>query len=274
MSFIEQFYYIINQPNVKSRMDELLREGEKHKQFINYFGVNFNKETIVSVKLYFSFFETPSATVLDKLNLSENQSSKIDQYWNPPNKYEYFHQGLTIALKCYLSNDNVIINDYIHFRSDKLPFIPPKYVELSEEDKKHYVGVCFEKHDNLDENKNYYYITSNHSKQLLLNDFGLNKKLSNKISFIEYTESNIERKLNLIFTSTEDVKKYFQELNNANINEMNTYFYNKYKLYFFAPGLRYNSSTKAIYYVPKETFYTQHELRTIQELLKNNDGIS
>lgn len=263
MKFIDQFENIINNQFLQEKVKLMLSQGKKDPLFINYFGVNYNQNNIISIKLYFSFFKLPSRKFLKMFSFSDSDCDMIEELWVPSSKYEYMHQGLTLGLKCYLKDNDLLINNYFHFRSPKIQKSNPKFLNLSHEDYNNNQGVCVEFHGVKRELKQYYYITSEYNKRELLQKLEMPLSDVEKINLIEYTESDLESKVNLIYDKSDDIDEYFNQLNNHHIIALNKYFFEKYNLYFYCPGIRMNSNIKAIYYVSKETFYGLHQEQVI-----------
>lgn len=268
MKFVEQFKNIMSHPLVRNEAARMLDYGKNDPLFMNYFGVNFDDQNVVSVKLYFSFFKKPTYECLKNLSFTQQQYDLIDTYWVPPNKYEFMHQGLTIGLKCYLKNDGCSINHYFHFRSPQLTQHEPKLIHCSAEDNENTPGICIENHGKKQELKHYYYLSSDSAKNEIVSKLGMPMAEAKKINLIEYTESDIESKVNLIYDQSKDIQDYFIHLKNPLIQELNAYIFETYQLYFYGPGVRFNSATRAIYYVSKPTYYGLHQEQTIAELLK------
>jgi hypothetical protein len=268
MDFVKQFKDIINNGEVQKRAKFYMDCGANDPRFINYFGVNYNRGNIISVKLYFSFLEQPPELIFDQLKLSSEHRQLIKDYWKPSKSFDYTHQGLTFGLKCYLTDEGVIINDYLHFRTKEFVLGFPEKIDLTAEDKQNFPGVCIEFHEKQNELKNYYYITSEINKQKLINMFAINNVAVEDIFSIEYTESNIESKVNLTFNNSEGMREYFNDLNCDGINELNKYFFDNHKLYYFAPGMRLNSNVNALYYISKDAFENLIYLQTLQLFIK------
>lgn len=269
-TFIDEFYLIFKNKEIRNTIDFILNEGEKDSRFINYFGVNYKEKNIVSIKLYFSFFDFLPKKTLSLLNFDTNSLSYIKRFWTPIDTYRFFHQGLTIALKCYLVNGKIEVQPYFHFRSEKLPYTSPKYINLTEKDKQNPFGVCIQKHKNETETKHYYYLTDSLSIKKILKQFSLKNDFLSKLNMVEYTESSLERKINLIFKTSEDTRYYLHRIDNPSINSLNNHFFNTMRLYHFAPGIRHNSDIHAIYYIPKDAHYYLCKIDTIKSLLNSH----
>lgn len=266
--FRDQFTHILNDPFVKEQALFLLNQGKNTKNFINYFGVNYNKDNVVSVKLYFSFLSAFPKSVAQMFSIPNEFAEKIQLYWKPSDQYEYFHQGLTFGLKCYLTpEDRVRVNHYAHFRSENLPKKYPLRVTLEKEDLKQTQGVCYERHKDNSELKQYYYITSQSARMHLFDQYGLSNNQLQHVPMIEYTESDLESKINMIFNGSDYVDDYLRSsCENSNILELSKFFFQNYNLYFFCPGKRKNSTTRALYFVPREVYTMLYPLQTLNKL--------
>ena len=268
MSFVKQFNAIVTDPKVRDSAQLFLDEGNRHELFINYVGVNYNDSDLVSVKLYFSFLQPPSEDLFSFMDLEEHQRTLVNHNWKPSDEYQYMHQGLTFGLKCYLNNSEVSINPYLHFRCKELALGDPEQLLLNNQDKENYPGICYEKHHNSVEQKKYFYITSQENKINLLDDFNLTNEIDlSALTAIEYTDTPRENKVNLSMSSSDAVYDYLKGLSNSKIMELCQYFYEHYGLYVFCPGVRKNSSTKAIYFVPKEAYYALIPMQTLKQIL-------
>lgn len=270
MSFINQFYTILKNPKVIEESNKLFSEGKNDKLFIDYFGVNYNEENIVSVKFYFSFLNIfPSDDLFRDFNLDENTISIIKSNWKTSDKFEYLHQGFTFGLKCYVKKGKVIINKYIHFRTKEFINGLPKSITLQDSDQNNFPGICIENHPSKIEHKNYFYVTSKEAKTAIFQMFDLNNSGLdlNEIYMFEYTESEIEKKINIILPESASVKKYLEKNGNNSILELSSYFFTKHQLYYFAPGIRLDSSTKAIYFLPKQLFYEFTPVNCIKNVI-------
>ncbi|MBI2968067.1 MAG: hypothetical protein HYY40_09665 [Bacteroidetes bacterium] len=267
MKFADQFDTIFYSSKVNENVRLILNEGSAHDLFINYFGVNYNETDIVSVKLYFSFFERPSENILSEFGINEKHRGLIFTNWMPSKRYDFIHQGLTLGLKCYLKNNEIIINKYIHFRTTEFALGFPDEIKLLKEDR-NCPGICLEFHEEVTEVKKYYYITSAENKSKIIKNFGIEAIVKhNDISMIEYTESELGRKINLAVNRADTVKTILMKENNKYILDLSSYFFRRYNLYFFAPGYRISSNTKSIYYVPKMVYYENYPLQTINLLM-------
>lgn len=264
MTFINQFNDIIKSPYVNNSAKLLLEEGNKNNLFVNYFGVNYNEKNIVSVKLYFSFFNNPSEKIINEFLIPGEYHKLIAENWKPALTYTYLHQGLTFGLKCYLKDNKPEVNRYIHFRTKHPLFGLPNDIKLSTDEDTNLPGICIEFHKNGIEKKKYFYIHSIENKTKLIKDFGLSGLIRpHDINSIEFSESTIEKKINLGVSKSEDAAKIIESEGNQYISELSAYFYKVYRLYYFAPGFRLNSNTRAIYYVPKDAYYKLMPVQTL-----------
>jgi len=273
MPLIDQFYRVIEARGVQQQARELMRFGQSQPHFIHYFGVNFDDENLVSVKLYFSFQEMPPAGLFDAFEVKDDFRKLILENWKPAKPYTYLHQGLTFGLKCYLKQGQVATNRYIHFRSPNFVMGYPQQLILQEEDKANYPGFCIESHAAQDELKQYYYLSSAQSKAQVLRDFGLDTRINPEtLPMVEYTESSLEKKVNLVINSSEDVAAVLAQSGNKELDSLNRHFYDHHQLYFFAPGFRHNSRTQAIYYLPRSAYYTMGEVKTLGAFINKEEA--
>lgn len=268
MGFIEQFMSVINDKEVERRSRDLLRYGAAGNNFMNYFGVNYLGNSIVSVKLYFSFFDMPSYEAFNAFSLPSHGYEVIRKYWRPSDSYSFLHQGLTFSMKCYFSEGSIKINNYVGFRSPMLPWVDPRGAILSEEDKENYPGICLESHDGFCEIKNYYYITSDPSKRIVLEDFNVPSSEMDKIFLIEYAESDGMSKVNLLYRDPKDVQDLLVLDGNPAERELSQHLADAYDVCVCAPGRRKGSDTRAIYYVTEEGARHLCAYQTVRNLYK------
>jgi hypothetical protein len=265
---IQELKNILHHPEVLKEIRFLMDYGKQQPFYTNYFGVNFNSQGLVSVKLYFSYLKIPDDFIFEKYGIDQSFVTDLKKYWNPEPEKKYIHQGVTLALKCYKKNDEIKINSYVHYRCANYHLGYPDSIELTEADKLNYPGFCLENHDWGNEIKKYFYISDPITQHKILSDFDLEKKINvSDLSLIEYTESEVEKKINLITKNSAVVKNVIDSLNNDGILNLSRYFYQEHGLYYFAPGFRFNKDTIAIYYLPKSLFYELENIKTIDDLL-------
>lgn len=272
MSFIEDFENIIRNEELVKWSKTLLAEGEKDPLFTSYFGVNFNKDQLISVKLYFSFLNiSPPVSLFDLFQLNDTTRAIIEKEWKTASRLDYMHQGFTFGLKCYWKESTVKMNPYIHFRTPQHFEIPPLHLKLEKEDEESPFGYCLEK-DQVkgDMIKRYYYIHSPNNKNELFNRFELKSYglTLPDLDFIEYTEGTDENKVNLIIPAAEKVKNFLTHLENQEILKLSRYFYDKYQLYYYGPGLRLNNDAIAIYFVPKSIYYQLSNFNSLKAIFQ------
>ena len=265
---IDEFKKILHHPEVLKEIRYFIEYGKTLPYYTNYFGVNFNSQGLVSVKLYFSFFEIPDDKIFKKYNINPTFLKALKENWKSEPDKKYIHQGITLGLKCYVKNEKIEINSYVHYRCSNYHLGFPKGLNLTDLDKENYPGFCLENHDWGSEVKRYYYISDPITKQKLLSEFELEDKIKvTDLSFIEYTESEVEKKINLITNNSSSVKNVLESLNNSKIIDFSHYLFKEHELYYFAPGFRHQKDTVAIYYLPKSLYYEIGNINTIDSLL-------
>lgn len=253
MKFIHQFNTIINDQNVHDEIDFFMKIGKTDSQFLNYFGINYSDETLISVKFYFSFFDRIPSEILKRNIFSKKDIELIERYWGKVKHYSYLHQGLTFGIKCYWVKGEIKIHYYFHFRSKKIPFKQPKHSRINEDDLLNPLGICVETNDTFHDLKRYYYIQDKSTQKTMLQELNLSEEYLESIETIEYTESNLnDRKVNLIINNLGVIENYLSKNDNPFITDLSSYFHKNHKLYFYGPGIRFNKPIHAIYYLPKE----------------------
>jgi len=274
VNFSEKIHNVIVDPRVRGIVTNTLKAGQSDVLFNDYFGFNFDKNDLVSVKLYFAFLTiTPPENIYSIFNINDEIKKLIKNNWSTSQSISYLHQGVTLGLKCYLSGDNVKVNTYIYFRPINPIIGEPRSIKLQSSDLVHKRGYCVEiDSDGCTHQKNYFYIYSDQCKQQIFQDFELQKYglLENDISFVEYTESEFERKINIILTSADKVGEFVEKCGNRSIIQYSERLYRKHKLYFFAPGVRLGSSVIALYFVPKDVYSGKGYINSIRELYAEN----
>lgn len=264
MKFISQFKSVINNEQVREKILFFLEHGKKDPLFINYFGVNYDTHNILTVKLYFSYFNFPEPSFFAALNIPSEYEKLIREKWKTSKQYNFLHQGLTFSLKCHFANNEIIINNYFHFRSEYFKQ-KPKLSNLVEE-KNNINGISVEFGKDILDERYYYYLTSEANKATLFKKFELYDNMS-KINLIEYTESKDEQKVNVLYKNSNDVFQILLNSKNEEIITLSSYLFNKFNLYFFAPGARKKSDKKAIYFVSKESYYGLSQESSINKIL-------
>lgn len=255
---------------MKLEAELLLNLGKQDSLFSSYFGVNYDDDNLVSVKLYFSFLrELPSDDILNEFIKDQNFIKLLKVHWTSSSIITQHHQGITLSLKCYLDGNTVRINKYGYFRTPKFLLGFPDRVKLCDEDKRNAPGFCIEHYGDIAKIKRYYYIASTDNKKYLMNLFKVEEVNLNDVSFIEYTESETDTKINIALNSSSAVKKYLTLSNNIKTMELSEFFYTKFKLYYFSPGIRLNSSVKALYYLPENRYHELRSVNTLDLLFKN-----
>ena len=271
MVFLDSFNTIINDATVKKETRRLLDLGKNDTLFSNYFGVNYNASDLVSVKLYFCYLkELPPDEVLREFISDQDFMQLLKANWKPSHTLKHHHDGITLSLKCYLKNGEVRINKYAYFRTEKFLFGMPEKIQLAGADLNNEPGFCIEQHENSKELKKYYYISSAENKASLIKMFNCDQVIRmDDISLIEYTESSEETKINIALNTPGAVQNYLISDNNQNIIDLSRFFYTNHQLLYFSPGLRLNSSTRALYYLPEYRYRELRSVNTIDSLFKN-----
>jgi len=256
---------ILEDNDVKENINFLFSETNKDPLSTNYFGINYSKDEFKSLKIYFSIASFFPENTLKYFGINQKYIDLIKQNWEPSKKLEYIHQGLTFGLKCYLIDGKVNLNKYFHFRT-KNSVKNPSLIEIEQEELKNIPGICVEFHNDLDEIKYYYYLYKKESINKILKMFKISNILNeNEISAIEYTESNIEIKINILHKQVSTISKC---IHNEDIIEISKFFYENYGLYYQGAGFRKNKDVRSIYYIPKKALYETYPFKSFSLIRK------
>lgn len=257
-TFTTQFNQLIQNKTFQNKLSELLNLIGKNVD-LQYFGVNYTDTEIVSLKLYFSFLQLPKPEILSTFDISNTDKEFILKNWEESKTYDFLHQGLTLGLKCHKDkNGAMIINNYFHFRSKTNSQQPSKFLTVTHFEPENFPGYCIEKHDDGDEQKDYFYYKQADNIKTILNDFDVSTH-DTKVSLVEYTESSRERKINMIFPTIDDSFNYLKTFGKKEILALSTYFFANHNLYVYGHGVRLNSPVKAIYFVSNKTLNKQKD---------------
>jgi hypothetical protein len=266
---IDALKNMLNNKKLREEISLLLNLSESSPNSNNYFGINYNSEGIVSLKLYFSFMEIPSNKIFNRYNLSRKDIEFVKNNWNANSLEDYSHKGITIGLKCYPAKNDTIIDGYVHFRTMNAPLFSPSKITVDAMDLNNFPGYCIQTQKTLTEYKNYFYITSKKTQQEIIEKFNISKLISTEeLISIEYTESKLENKINLNPHSTEVVKRIIESLAPKEIIDFCLYLYSTFDLCYYAPGFRLNNDTKAIYFVPKKSLHSLNSVKTVKYLFE------
>lgn len=266
--FKEQFTAILQDEEIQHYVRLFIEEGKKTNHFSDYFGINYTQDEIVGVKLYFSYFHLPEPSFFSALGLSNETYELIKSQWVITEEYYKLHEGLTFALK--INKDKNVrdfqFNFYIYYRSYKIRMRPHKMNVESYKNSKQGISIEWQK-GKREKYRNYFYLKGESDVSMIISYFNLNKELLNKIDEIEYTESQSGEKINMILKTTTDVYEYLKTGTNNNILTFSNYLYENYGMYVFAPGVRKDSTVKAIYYVTKARLEERAEEKTLSLII-------
>jgi hypothetical protein len=266
MRFIEQIKEILQNQEVKKWFNLFLEEGRKDAQFSTFFGVNYNGDSVVSLKLYFSFFEFIPEKILEKMQFDENTNRIIYSCWSPIKKMEYSHQGLVFAVKCYTKDNEININPYLGFRSPLLSYLKPHLIQMTDLDQLNVPGICFEKNKIFTACKNYFYLSDIKTKRAVFAQFNIDVDLAEKVAQIEYTEGDQLQKMNITFSDAVTTRNFIFGKPHEELDTLCRYFFETKQWYHYAPGVRKDSDTRAVYFIPKKAHYEFYKINLVAEL--------
>lgn len=177
---------------------------EKGFPYQNYIGVNFNHSSIVSIKLYFSFFSPPPIDLVKQFIPEINNYEKYISYYSSTKERSIENNGITFSLK--ISESGLFTKGY-HFRFDANVVEFPKITSFncSQNDLLN-VGICEEFNSEGSLIKYYYYFNKPYNKERFALRF--NKPHLIASDLIEYTES---RKFNKIISCNLTKNKFYSK---------------------------------------------------------------
>ncbi len=272
---------------IKAKINELLKHLFKSREFDllykmsynksipyqNYIGVNFNKSDVISIKLYFTFFEIPDFNFVKSYLPDTMGYEKYIGFYKSGSERSLLNSGIAFTLKINSSGE---IKRGYHFRIDKTYSFPEiKAFKCNNNDLLN-IGICqeFDK-DML--TKYYYYFDKAYNKEKFAERF--DKAHAIKSDLIEYTESE---KFNKLITCNLTKNSFYQKFlryNSPIADEVDHLFVGTYGLdNTVAHGFYENSDIEAKYYFNikkqnnKENVFLSIEnkhIDTISDIFKN-----
>lgn len=215
--------------------------------YLSYVGINFNKNKILNIKFYFSFFKPLTDSEIKYLLPIKyfNEFKSHYNFWLPTKNYNSLHRGVTFALK--IKDDK--ITNYYHLRVPNITHACPEKISNLQND--NYIGISKEINQNDSIVKKYFYYDNQDEMKILINNFNQNwvSKYLNKIEQIEYIESNIKDKIDLISSDQNLIKDFLKKNASINMQEEIENIVLKTGLKLFAPGVNKANDTFSIYFI-------------------------
>lgn len=265
------FFEIVYDQSVQQLLKLLINFGKSDPYFANYLGISYNQNEILSIKFYFCYTNHRAYQHISNYISNPDVVNTIKNYWIPPSVINDLNQGITLGFKCYLNKqkNNFDIKQYVHIRSKNIPLSEIYPLRLSnisyiEQD----FGLCFEEIENAHFFKRkYIYFKNEENIAPLLNYFNIDKTTFS-LNGIEYAEDNISQKIIIGNTSTNDLQIYLNTTSPQFIIDLSKVLKDKFKLYYYGPGVRKNSTTKAIHFMNKEFYYGNFSMNAAVNFLK------
>lgn len=243
---------ILKDTSFKNYINDIYSIDTKGYPFLSYVGINFNRNSILNYKFYFSFFNRLNDQEIQKALPVKNLSKFKDFYniWQESEKYESLHQGATFALKI---EPNLILTHYFHLRSNKFNNINSNYFNKIITKPIKNSGICYEYKRDQIYIKNYFY----YSDKDCINDLSKKFKLSNsmfdvnKIDEIECVETLNKQKIDLITTDQHFIEEFLKQTTTNSIKQYFLEFAKKSNFLMYSPGIDSNGEVCSIYFIDK-----------------------
>ena len=255
---------IFNQEITKEFISICESIAKKKPNYINNgLGVNFSKNGIESIKLYYGFHHQLTANEVEKLHIFGNPNTfynierlltKSEYEWHP-----YYPTGVSFALKID-KNMNASIGHFMmpKIKSNDLFFSLPKIVEYYKNNKTLPIieqkGIFTLINENDEEHqKDYFYVTDQFLKQAIGNDFSINTDIVPSIEWVLgkgfYSGSSPNDEKIVLQSNYEEVYNEIvkKETNNL-IKTFNSQMLQNFNTYCVCPGFYKNKNIKSYYY--------------------------
>lgn len=239
---------IISSEKLNQYLKNIELIDNKDYPFLTYVGLNFNHLEFTNIKFYFSFFKPLSEDEIKLLipDFAINDFKMYYDQWIPTKKYQSLHRGVTFALK--VSNIEKY-NHYFHLRIPNFPFgFPQKNEKL---DVNPFSGLAAEIHQQKINYKKYFYIENKNDIEYLFNEFNQKWaiKYLDQIEQIEYIESDLKDKIDIISNNQELIIEFFKRNASNILMSQIIEISERTNLKLFAPGTNKLNNEFSIYFI-------------------------
>jgi hypothetical protein len=221
---------------------------KKGYPYLNYFGINFCKDNVISLKFYFPIFNDITENEAKLFLPHTKDFNKYIHYWEPSHKKSIFHTGCTFEIK-FKGNEFPVKGFHFRLKPIKQSFDLtgyPKNIQFNLLEKKFGPGINFEYEKEEVLKKTYFYFSEKNRLSFFAEKF--NNQFVNKIDLVEYTESNRFTKANFwkFDTSDENLNRS-NKFTNKN-KEIINYFNHKFGLTNVSDGYYEKDEVMATYF--------------------------
>jgi hypothetical protein len=228
----------------------------------NYIGVNFDKDRLLNLKFYFSFFTPPDIQRVKKFIPESSSYEKFITYYNSVKERSIENNGITFSIKINIHKE---ITTGFHFRINKdvAGFPGIKAFKCLPDDLIN-VGICEEFKNGKSNVKYYYYFNKLYNKEKFAVRF--DKPHLVAADLIEYTESESFNKVIGCNLSDNIFYSKFLKINSLIVDDIDNLFVNQWKLNdHIAHGFYENSDIEAKYYFRLNQVSDDHNHFSLQE---------
>jgi len=218
------------------------------RPYLNYFGINFDKKGIASFKFYFAFFRKLELKEIEQFLPTTDDFLKYYHLWEETHHKSLEHSGCTFEVK--FKPDMTPIYGF-HFRLpptkeayDLIGY--PKLLPYNVFDLNTRPGINYEYSLNTVLRKQYYYLNSPEHKAYFAERF--HNTYINKITLIEYTESDLFSKINAwrLDHTPENLNR--PNVHSEYANQLFAFLKKEYNLVNISDGYYENNDTRASYF--------------------------
>jgi hypothetical protein len=245
---IQNIESIFNSPLVNKFYSSFKSISNPEFPEMNYFGINFSKGKISSVKFYFAFFHRLTNNEVAQMLPITADFYKYYKLWDESKIRSLEHTGCTFEVNIKPNKEPTF---GFHFRlkpgDESYQLIGlPKLLDINLLEFNARPGINFEYCGDDVLIKKYYYFSSEDSKKYFADRFKL--PYIEKIHLVEYTESDSLSKANLWrFDYTEENNNRSNRFSKKELSIIEL-FREKYNLYNISEGYYENDDTVATYF--------------------------
>ncbi|MBI3519026.1 MAG: hypothetical protein HY062_06670 [Bacteroidetes bacterium] len=228
----------------------------------NYIGVNFDKDKLLNLKLYFSFFTPPDIQYVKKFIPESGNYEKFIAYYTSVKERSMENNGITFSIKI---NSHKEITTGFHFRikKDIEGFPDIKAFKCFSGDLLN-VGICEEFKSGKSHVKYYYYFTGLYNKEKFAVRFSKPHLVA--ADLIEYTESESFNKVIGCNLSDNIFYSKFLKIHSRIAEDIDDLLVNQWGLNdHIAHGFYENSDIEAKYYFRLNQLSDDHNHFSLQE---------
>ncbi len=264
---LSQMELLISEHSVQQFIDNALSVpfGQGYP-YLSYFGLNYDNDQLINIKIYFAFFRRLLPSEVGLLLPDSTGFYKNYLNWEESQKFDMEHMGCSFSIKMGMDMKPVY---YYHFRTNQqIEMLPGKIILTDEELMRNQRTFCVEYKGTDVFNKNYFFIFDHANKKSLLKKMGVSffENKHNLPYLLEYTETNKWDKIILAIDKVEEHETFRQEVLSHSINQLIDHLAKKYDVMSVSPGFYSDGKVRSIYFVDKNPLIYLQNTNTIARL--------